>query len=95
MQTFIWHRIADGRRNRVRWMLWDKFSSKNLGICHYLNGSKRWCCSAAAPVEGGVILTDYYAGTAAAARKALERDWDKRSIGLFKDDEIEFRIAGA
>lgn len=87
---FFWHRRQD--RHGVRWELWTRYSARHLGSCFYLPGSKRYQCSVSAPVKNGVVLCTYSAGTAAAARKALERDWDKRSIGLFGVDMIEFEV---
>lgn len=92
MISFIWHRRADGPCKQVRWALWNASSTRMLGQCFYLPGSKRYRCAASAPVKDGVILTEYYAGTSSAARNALERDWSKRSIGLFGEDDIEFRV---
>lgn len=92
--TFYWHR--HNSVHGVRWHLYRNRiadSAEQIGTCFYLPGSKRFTCRASAPVEGGAVLTDYYAGTAAAARKALERDWDKRSIGLFGVDTITFEVA--
>lgn len=88
--TFYWHRRAHSRG--VRWELWSHYSARHLGSCFYLPGSKRYTCRASAPTDGGVVLCDYYAGTAAAARRALESDWDKRSIGLFGVDAIAFEV---
>lgn len=93
MITFVWHRRADMPRGQVRWALWDKYSSRLLGQCFYVPGSKRYRCSASAPVKGGAVLVEYSGGTNKAARDALERDWSKRSIGLFGEDDIEFRVA--
>ncbi len=89
MKTFVWHR-RDGGRNGISWQLWTKFNARMIGQCFYMHGSRRYRCSAAAPVKDGAVLTEYWAGTNAAARKALERDWSKRSIGLFGDDDIQF-----
>lgn len=88
--TFYWRRRTSWRG--VRWELWSRYSSDHLGSCFYLPGSKRYTCRASAPVKGGAVLCDYYAGTAAAARRALECDWDKRSIGLFGVDVINFEV---
>lgn len=93
MITFIWHRRADMPRNGVRYALWDKYSANLLGQCFYMPGSKHYRCAASAPVKGGMVLTTYHAGTMRAAMDALERDWSKRSIGLFGEDDIEFREA--
>lgn len=93
MITFVWHCDTGAYRGKVRWILWNESRTKFIGQCYYLPGSKKFYCSASALVEGGVVLCDYYAGTATAARKALEHDWDKRSIGLFGEDDIEFRVA--
>lgn len=89
MKTFVWHR-KDYGHNGVHWQLWTEFNAKMIGQCFYMPGSKRYRCAAGAPVKDGTVMTEYWAGTAAAARKALERDWDKRSIGLFGDDHIQF-----
>ena len=93
MISFYWHRRDDGPRHGVRWELWSKYNAKHLGSCFYLPGSKRYLCRASAPVKDGVVLTEYRAGTAAAARKALEQDWCKRSIGLFGEHDITFEVA--
>lgn len=90
MRKFFWHRRADGPHGAVRWELWSQYSADRVGSCFYLPGSKRYRCSASARHGDGAVLTEYYAGTAAAARAALERDWHKRSIGLFGEDEISF-----
>lgn len=91
MIEFVWHRRG-GHRGGVRtvYELRAKANMTCLGTCFYLAGSKLYRCSASAPVNGGVVLTEYYAGTMAAARAALERDWSKRSIGLFGEDDIRF-----
>jgi len=89
---FVWHRRPLGR-NGVQWQLWSAYNARMLGQCFYMPGSKRYRCAASAPTKDGVVLTEYWAGTAAAARSALERDWHKRSIGLFGVDDIEFRRA--
>ena len=89
MITFTWRRIQRAKHG-VLWELWH--ADNCVGRCFYLSGSNHYACRAAAPVKGGVVLTDYYAGTASAARKALERDWDKRSIGLFGEDDINFEV---
>lgn len=91
MIEFVWHRRADGPRGQVRWTLWDKFGANLLGQCFYMPGSKRYRAGASAPVKDGVVLTEYYGGTMRSAMDALERDWSKRSIGLFGEDDIEFR----
>lgn len=88
--TFYWHRRAHSRG--VRWELYGRDNGLRIGSCFYLPGSKRYRCAASAPVEDGVILCEYHAGTAAAARRALEHDWDKRSIGLFNTDIITFEV---
>lgn len=90
MLTFFWHRRQNSRG--VRWELWTRYSARHLGSCFWLPGSKRYTCRAGAPVKDGVVLCDYYGGTAAAARRALERDWDKRSIDLFGVDDIAFEV---
>ena len=86
---FHWKRHHWGPSYGVIWTLHDS-AKRELGRCLFLPGSQRYRCSAGAPAKGGVVLTDYYAGTAAAARRRLERDWDKRSIGLFGEDDISF-----
>lgn len=88
MIEFFWHRRQD--RRGVVWQLWSKYSADHLGTCLYLSGSKRWQVSASAPTKAGRVLCTHQAGTAAAARRALERDWCKRSIGLFGEDDIVF-----
>lgn len=88
MKTFVWHRRERGQG--VQWQLWTEFNAKMIGQCFYMPGSRNYRCAASAPVKGGVVLTEYYAKTLPAARKALEQDWDKRSIGLFGDDDIQF-----
>lgn len=92
MKKFYWHRRDDALRHGVRWELWSQFSGRHLGSCFYLSGSKKYRCAASAPTKDGVVLTEYYAGTASAARRALERDWDRRSIGLFGVDQISFEV---
>lgn len=91
MISFFWHRREEPRG--IRWELWSKYSARHLGTCFYMPGSKRYRCAASAPVKGGVVLTKYWAGTMRAAMNALERDWSKRSIGLFGKDDIEFVVA--
>ncbi len=86
--TFHWKR-HDWAINGILWTLHDD-TERELGRCLFLAGSRRYQCSAGAPGKGGVVLTTYQAGTAAAARRCLERDWDKRSIGLFGEDDISF-----
>lgn len=86
MVTFEWKREAC--QHGVVWRLYHQ--QKAIGVCLWLSGSHRYTCNAAAPVKGGSILCTYIAFSAAAARKQLERDWCKRSIGLFADDDIEF-----
>ena len=87
MISFHWKRGAD--RHGTQWTLF--LGPKALGQAFYLPGSKRYRAGAAAPVKGGVVLTEYYAGTMSAAMKHLEQDWNRRSIGLFGEDFIEFR----
>lgn len=90
MIKFSWHRRDEG--HGVRWVLADQHRNI-IGHCFYMPGSKHFLCRASAPVKGGVVLTEYWGGTNAAARKALERDWDKRSIGLFGSDAIKFLVS--
>lgn len=86
--TFRWVRQVWPRFG-VRWGLFDE-AGREIGCCFYLPGSRRYRVSATAATKGGAVLFDHYAGTAAAARRRLEREWDKRSIGLFGIDEIQF-----
>ena len=91
MIQFQWRRDNGNgayKRYGVTWELLH--NDKIIGRCVWLSGSKHYRLAASAPVKGGVILTEYYAGTAAAARARLERDWCKRSIGLFGEDDINF-----
>lgn len=90
VKTFVWHRHDRG--NGVHWQLWTEFNAKMIGQCFYVHGSKRYRCAAGAPVKAGTVLTEYWGGTAALARKRLEQDWCKRSIGLFGDDDIQFLV---
>lgn len=93
MKQFVWKRFDQGARFGIRWELYLMHTDRLgqlLGQCFYMPGSKRYRCAAGAPVKDGTVMTEYWAGTASAARKALERDWDKRSIGLFGDDHIQF-----
>ena len=87
MISFHWKRGAD--HYSTQWTLFH--GDKRVGQCFYMPGSKRYRAAAAAPVKGGVILTEYWGGTMRAAMDHLERDWCKRSIGLFGEDDIEFR----
>lgn len=88
MIVFHWKRHDRGSHG-IMWTLHDS-AQRELGRCFFLSGSKHWRCSAGAPVKGGIVLTDYFAGNAQAARRRLERDWCKRSIGLFGEDDIDF-----
>ena len=90
--TFHWRRHDRGSHG----VLWTLHHGRlEVGRCFFLSGSRRWRCSGTAPSKGGVVLTDYYAGTATAARHCLERDWDKRLIGLFGEDYISFEEEAA
>jgi hypothetical protein len=86
---FFWHRRDEG--GGVRWALWSKFSATFVGQCTYSRADKRWRCTAAVKSKDNPTKScEYVAGTAAAARRALEADWSKRSIGLFGEDDIRF-----
>jgi hypothetical protein len=89
MLTFTWKR-KDRPRHGILWELWH--DNELVGRCFYLSGIKRFTATARAPVKGGAVLCDYLGGTSASARRALERDWCKRSIGLFGVDDIEFVV---
>lgn len=91
MIGFFWQRLQTV--HGVRWQL-NNAVAEQVGMCFYLPGSKRWQVNASAPVKGGVVLCTHQGGTAAAARKALERDWCKRSIGLFGEDNVSFTEFG-
>ena len=87
MISFHWKRGSD--RHGTQWTLF--LGPKLLGQAFYLPDSKRYRAGASAPTKGGVVFTEYQAGTMKAAMDSLERDWSKRSIGLFGEDDIEFR----
>lgn len=86
MISFRWERSSTSR-GVVYFLHHD---NKQIGQCFYMPGSKHYRASGAAPVKGGVVLTEYCGGTIRAAMDHLERDWSKRSIGLFGEDDIEF-----
>lgn len=89
MIAFEWQRLGSGKRG-VTW--WLRYQGNVIGRCFYLPGSRHYICRASVPQPGGMILTEYYGGTAASARRALEREWCKRSIGLFGEDDIDFMV---
>jgi hypothetical protein len=89
MIIFNWHRRDYG--HGIVWQLWTRYNATMIGSCIYLPGSKHYQARASAPVKGGAVLTDYRGGTMRAAMGALERDWSKRSIGLFGEDDIQFQ----
>ena len=88
--TFTWRRIQRAKHG-VLWELWH--ADNCVGRCFTLAAQTAIRAAPLRRSRAVVVLTDYYAGTASAARKALERDWDKRSIGLFGEDDISFEVA--
>lgn len=86
--TFRWVREVWPRFG-VRWGLFDE-TGREIGCCFYLPGSRQYRVSAVAGTKNGAVLFNFYAGTAAKARRTLEREWDRRSIGLFRLDVIQF-----
>lgn len=86
MMRFEWVRHDWGKRG----IHFELRGPGVVGRAFYLQGSKRWTCSAATERGGWVLSHTYYGGSALSVRRQLERDWDKRSIGLFGQDGIEF-----
>lgn len=86
MILFHWKRSSTAR-GVVYFLHHD---NKQIGQCFYMPGSKRYLCIGSAPVKNGAVLTEYWGGSMRAAMDHLERDWCKRSIGLFGEDDIDF-----
>ena len=87
MIAFTWKRQQWSRKG-IRWSL--QRDGEEVGSCIYLSGSRRYAVHAGARTRDGVISFQYHAGTAASARQQLEREWCRRSIGLFGEDDIVF-----
>ena len=73
-------------------IVWTLYLGKmDIAKCFYLGKPSRYICRASVPAPGGVVLLDFLAGSAACARKLLERELDKRSIYFFNEDVLEFK----
>lgn len=100
---FIWstekdHHATSGKRYVLRSSVIPKgaasplCSDDRVGVCSfekYSGGTKRW----RAVFWFGYESIFFLAGTPAAAMRALEREIDKRSIGLFGVDDVTFAVA--
>ena len=87
MIKFTWKRQQWSRKG-IRWSL--RRDGEEVGSCIYLSGTRRYAVHAGARTPEGVVSFSYHAGTATGARRQLEREWARRSIGLFGDDVITF-----